>query len=435
MRPRRTGPLAVLAIACAATTVPAAHAADFTLARTPTPAFAAISEPRLSIDPAGVITVAWADESGTVFARTRTPGGDWGPATVLGEGLSSVESVASGANGTAAVAWLSSERQMVVSRRSPDGTWSEPVPLAPQVPQFDMTGGPGEQPVAVWAVRDEVRTSSPNPDGSWSEPAVLWRQGSVSKLTATTSARGEVILTWIATVPRRGRFVELIRVATRDASGQWRVRPDVSRGTGPDAVIGGTPDVATNTRGDIVLSWIWQPPRGVPGKVRIVRRSPSGRWSAPRSVADSTVQDTSGAASAIALDQRGRATIVWRQRLRVLDYELRAALCSVANRCSRSTRVALPGRRGALGQGVVVSASGRASIYWTPEGPAAKSAVVTSVRGNSGRWGRPRTVSPYSGWSPLFPTAIRTANTPAGTVMAWAGARGLWRVEVATSRR
>jgi RTX calcium-binding nonapeptide repeat (4 copies) len=280
--------------------------------RISTPALATES-PRVAMDKAGNAVAVWQRSSGhdsVVQAAIRPAGGAWSrPEDLSGPGEVAFNAdVAAKAGQMTAVWTVLRERRTVVesSSRMVAGSWAPVQTISPPV---------GNTSAAVVAVDDHgaavaswrwsdgaflvVQAAVRSKDGVWSAPEVLSGPGrSASLPRVAMDASGDAVVTWL----RNNGSWTAAQVASRTAAGDWEAIHNLSERGGNARQL----DLAMNSRGDVVVTWIQSQLRAGANLWSSFRPAGSRRWS--RVPVNATWY---GLDARVALDEQGNATGVW----------------------------------------------------------------------------------------------------------------------------
>lgn len=208
----------------------------------------------------------------------------------------------------------------------------------------------------------------------WSAPTALTPRDGASYGAVDVAVRdGRALVAWVrAPAGTRGRARTW--VATRgSARARWsRPRPVSGSGTA-------TPRVGLNARGDAVVAWT-----SGPRIVAATRRGPAGRWAAaPVAGTAAGVQGTR-----VAIDRRGRPTVLWSERDGDgFTVRVAARTSARAGWSSRPPRIATPGPD----PPAIALSRGGALVAWTDD------AGTRMARTASGMFERPRLVAEDTG--------------------------------------
>jgi hypothetical protein len=172
---------------------------------------------------------------------------------------------------------------------------------------FDAAAGPDGTVVAAWTKttggRSQVVASVRPPGGSFSAPEDLGAPGGGFPEVAV-DGRGTAIVVWEQQV---GTSVKLtIQQSTRPAGGSFSVPQDLSAFTDESRF----PDVATNSRGDTLVTWTNRTVS--PNFVEAVGRPAGGTFSTHLRVSPATAVDAVDSQAAVGED--GSGMVVWERQ-------------------------------------------------------------------------------------------------------------------------
>jgi RTX calcium-binding nonapeptide repeat (4 copies) len=280
--------------------------------RISTPALATES-PRVAMDKAGNAVAVWQRSSGhdsVVQAAIRPAGGVWSePEDLSGPGEVAFNADVAAKAGKMTAVWnVLRERRTVVesSSRMVAGPWA---------PAQTISAPVGNTSAAVVAVDDQgtavaswrwsdgaflvVQAAVRSKDRVWSAPEVLSGPGrSASLPRVAMDASGDAVVAWL----RNNGSWTAAQVAYRTAAGDWEPTHNLSERGGNARQL----DLAMNSRGDAVITWIQSQLRAGWNLWSSLRPAGSRRWS--RVPVNATWY---GLDARVALDDQGNATAVW----------------------------------------------------------------------------------------------------------------------------
>jgi Ca2+-binding RTX toxin-like protein len=273
----------------------------------------ATESPRVAMDKAGNALAVWQRSTGhdsVVQAAIRPAGGVWSePEDLSGPGEVAFNADAAAKAGRMIAVWtvLRERRTVVVSSsRTVAGSWS---------PVQTISGPVGNTSAAVVAVDDQgaavaswrwsdgaflvVQAAVRSKDGLWSAPEVLSGPGrSASLPQVAMDASGDAIVAWL----RYNGSWTAAQLAYRTAAGDWEAIHNLSERGGNARRL----DLAMNSRGDAVVTWIQSQLRAGADLWSSFRPAGSRRWS--RVPINATWYRLD---ARVALDEQGNATAVW----------------------------------------------------------------------------------------------------------------------------
>jgi Ca2+-binding RTX toxin-like protein len=273
----------------------------------------ATESPRVAMDKAGNAVAVWQRSSGhdsVVQAAIRPAGGVWSePEDLSGPGKVAFNADVAAKAGKMTAVWnVLRERRTVVesSSRMVAGPWA---------PAQTISAPVGNTSAAVVAVDDQgtavaswrwsdgaflvVQAAVRSKDGVWSAPEVLSGPGrSASLPRVAMDASGDAVVAWL----RNNGSWTAAQVAYRTAAGDWEAIHNLSERGGNARQL----DLAMNSRGDAVITWIQSQLRASANLWSSLRPAGSRSWS--RVLVSAAWY---GLDARIALDEQGNATAVW----------------------------------------------------------------------------------------------------------------------------
>lgn len=273
----------------------------------------ATESPRVAMDKAGNAIAVWQRSTGhdsVVQAAIRPAGGTWSePEDLSGAGEVAFNADVAAKAGQMTAVWTAlRERRTVVesTSRKVAGSWSPVETISPPV---------GNTSAAVVAVDDQgdaiaswrwsdgaflvVQAAVRSKEGVWSAPEVLSGPGrSASLPRVAMDASGDAVVAWL----RNNGSWNAAQIAYRTAAGEWEEVHNLSERGGNARQL----DLAMNSRGDAVITWIQSQLRGGANLWSSLRPAGSRRWS--RVPLNATWY---GLDARVAVDEQGNATAVW----------------------------------------------------------------------------------------------------------------------------
>lgn len=313
-----------VALFAAPSAVAAPWAAPLTVDES-TPATLEATAPQISGDGAGNLTAAWiAGGSSTraVYAASKPRGGAWSPPKqVSGDVPFGITDLTlSVSDGGAAIAGWNERRtyRTVVVRSSTrltaTATWGEPIDVQPAAPAGSAVPStdayalglvPGGA-VAVWH-RQFVEENGGDVVGDESKGSHLPFAGAAPwQVEPTPSIRRPKLgvdssgTATLVDVAADGS----VTASTRAAQGTWSAPTTIATAEGGPT---GAASLAVNARGEAVVAFVRD--AGVVSEVRVARRSDTGTWTAPSTLAVAAGNGLFDAEAAI--DPTGRVTVTW----------------------------------------------------------------------------------------------------------------------------
>ncbi|MFL6287260.1 MAG: hypothetical protein ACJ73L_02600 [Actinomycetes bacterium] len=276
--------------------------------------------PTVVVTPAGTAIAVWIERSQRVMASSRSVGTpSWSvPVTVANNGF--YANVATYGSDSAVITWQGFDKNsdaVIRARTVHNGvTWGQRdlvsrwvrhggVPVALTVAAND-----DGKTLIAWTRRDKVRAAYGTVGGTWSEPHTFRDIDSYSyDAVANVRPSGEADLVFPAN--RSGRLSTL-RAYHMNTSKEWQGETVAKFATGLHAS-GKTFDVAINSRGDAVATWMRRSRQAQSFGIHASYRSAEGTFSTPRLIATGAhtpvaAIDRAGAASVAFLETRDSAT-------------------------------------------------------------------------------------------------------------------------------
>jgi hypothetical protein len=251
----------------------------------------------LAADDAGDMLAVWtgtdSSRDGFLEASVRAQGGAWSPpvplASVMGE--VSVSPPAVSASGEATVVWVEETRtgkravhRIDVRTYRPGSGWGPVTTLAADAGSAQVRGGlpvpqvvldREGQPLVAFNLkrpdgREYVQLTVRRSDGQWDAPRIVARTARCDELVLRTDERGETLLAWsrhVTDSPEAGWIETLIL----NARGARESTPFIDSGPEADGLA-----LATDARGDAVITWNRVLPDGEGQGPLLVRPRPAG---------------------------------------------------------------------------------------------------------------------------------------------------------------
>jgi hypothetical protein len=308
------------------------------------------------------------------------------PTDVVGD-----PSVAVNASGAQAAAWYDQAAdgtQFVHVRTSANGqTWSAATTLGGGVSPA-VALAPDGRAVAVWEglppITGTIQASVRPPNGSWSTPVTVSTDAGPPLIGV--DARGNAIAVWAASSG--------IETASLAAGGTWTAVHNLASG-------GRSADLAVNASGAVIVAWA-----GSGGTIVTDSGTVLGGFAAPVTVAPAAYRQGS---PAVALNDAGQASLVWRGRTTVL-----AATRSAGGAWSATSQL-IANASGSVD--TAIDGSGNAVAAFVHYNAATGTfPVYASQRPAGGAWGTAALLSTLNDYAP----APQAVADPAGTVVvAW----------------
>jgi hypothetical protein len=259
------------------------------------------SPPQVAIDPAGDVTVVWADESEfphQLRGVDKPAGGEWSePESISPPGDDAREpQLAVARSGEAFAAWCSGcggsnyGGVVRVASRAPGGSWTPPQDLSPSTrtargPRIAVD--PAGDVTAAWYFKSSARVQAAYrpAGGSWGSPLPLSEEGAEVKdpPAIAVDAGGDAIVAWEAVVKDVG-ITPVAQAAVRPRGSGWNPPATLSPPGGGEAR---TPVAAIDSAGNGLVVWraayegglravdyIAKPAPGPPPTPRLTRTAP-----------------------------------------------------------------------------------------------------------------------------------------------------------------
>jgi hypothetical protein len=269
------------------------------------------TEMQMSVNRRGAVLVTWIEPT-TYRARAlyRTAGGSWDkPITFTTrtwfEGIGGTV----GRRGQALVTYPSSAGRVVAVRRV-DGRWRKPIPLpvrpSPQ-PMYAIAQSSYKTYLAWRTDRNAIRVGELTNRGWQSSRRVANNVTDTWSLQANASADGSGLVFWT-----RGPFATAepfsLHGVRRESEGPWQ-SPKVLIPEG----VANAPEVTSNRRGDLLLSWLGPGREGATYDVEpYVMYLPNGHnWSEAVDIGAGTGSNTGNGTPQVALAHDSRALVLW----------------------------------------------------------------------------------------------------------------------------
>lgn len=238
----------------------------------------ALEPPSLVADGSGNVTAVWDElesfvaypETGTnlVVTASKAPSGEWTTPELVDEGQNASATQASDGTLTILYARERSESagyDMLATTRSPGGDWTAPLTLAssdtPSAPTpRSVSDGEGNV-TAAWSSCASaeagnhcvIEASAKQASGSWSQTAIVDQQTLEAawfrSLRLAVGGNGEVTAVW-SVGPYEWTATRTVRTARRTPSGGWESPATIAL-----APAGGGVEVAADGVGNVVASW------------------------------------------------------------------------------------------------------------------------------------------------------------------------------------
>ena len=285
--------------------------------------------------PDGSITVVWIAIPRKTFvaqARTRPPGGTFGPSVTFSAGTRDVDDlrVAVGGDGATTVAW--SEKRGLFARggiarastRPPGGSFAAPATLSTNganASGLEVAAGPDGTTTVVWSAAktggtNAVQASTRPPGGVFGAPVTVFDGGRrVEELDVAAGRDGTTAVTWetpefrnfrsgsggVATV---GAFNTAVQVSIRPPAGSFGAPTTLSiKGTDSS-----NPRVVIADDGTVTM--VWEAYNFVGVIVQASSRPQGGLFRAPVNVSR---EGQAGALPEVVMTPNGLTTVVWRR--------------------------------------------------------------------------------------------------------------------------
>lgn len=272
--------------------------------------------PIAAMNAAGRAGAVWSGPTGSLdAARLEAGARQWGPvARLVAATGGGPAAIALGPGGDALAGWQGSfaappEGQIQLAASPPGaGPWSAPQAVSVEVARSPRLAIGRDEALAIWSGRESaglpIEVAVRSPDGSWSAPLPLSRPGvAAASPSVAVDAAGNAVAVWIE---------DAVMVAERPAGGAFGAPVAVSapgifpRQFGREQ----PPQIVLGTGGRAAIAW-----RRVvaPGRfaVEATSRARPGRWRAPRRISPGAGRSVSQIA--LAGDARGRLAIGWIQ--------------------------------------------------------------------------------------------------------------------------
>lgn len=186
----------------------------------------ATAGPSLAVTPAGEAFAIWLEGSSVLVARGDLEQGRWDPAVTLGNDAGSGAAISVNSAGDAFAAWtLVGASGIEAAMRTPAGTWQTEDAHVDNGPTAATAGpdvalAPDGTAVALWVASGMSRYALRSPDGTWSRPLPIAAADSAEPRIAM-DPRDDAIATWV----QGGRLVAAVRPAT---PGAWQPSLELS---------------------------------------------------------------------------------------------------------------------------------------------------------------------------------------------------------------
>jgi hypothetical protein len=328
------------------------------------PAGASGSAASIASDGAGNIAVVWRESNGdtsSIRAAVRTAGGVWQPSQRLSTPAAATESpkIAMDSLGNAVAVWQrSSGHDSVVEAaiRPAGGTWSEPqdLSLPGEVAYNADVAASAGRVTAIWEVLRERRTiiesSSRMVTGSWA-PAetVSGPLGNASEPKLAMDAQGGAVGVWRWS---DGSFL-VVQAAVRSEHGSWSP-PEVLSGPGRSA---SQPHVAMDAEGNAVVGWLRY--NGSWVAAQVTQRPAGGSWEVPHNLSE---RGANAGGLDLAMNSRGDAVVTWVQGRFASNADLWSSFRPAGS--SGWARVGVTQAWSGLQARVALDAQGNATAVW-----------------------------------------------------------------------
>ena len=331
-------------------------------------------DPQVALASDGRAVVVWTEDSAghaRVVAAERGTDGGWAAPVALsaaGDRPTSGQQVSMNDHGLAVATWTRNGR-VLVAVRSTAGVWTAPAQVSGKghgsFPQVAVTQG--GRAYVVWeqvsGTHEQVRVVRRDSHGTWSAPAVLpTGVGDAQYPVVAVDALGRATVVWQRMWADGGRTAVL---TARFSGGRWSPTATLSapkRNAGP-------PLLATNDRGDAVVTWSGRESGAV--VVLGVVRPPTRAWGPVRTIATGSLGD-------LALDRSGVAVVAWTA---VVGSDVRIGLSSRPAGGSWQVGVVPPWTADLQTTAPQVAAGGGSvSLAWVTD-------RVEAVRSDAGAWG------------------------------------------------
>jgi hypothetical protein len=240
---------------------------------------AAVAAPTLSVDRSGTVTAAWDElespvmyedgaEPAVLLVKTafKPAAGEWSSPELIDEGTN--PSITAAPDGTLTVVYArelsdSDGFEVLATTRSPGAGWTEGHRLstAPTTAPTPQTVSDGEGRVtSAWSfcateaagTHCVIEAAAKQANGSWTETEIVDQQApeaeGLGSLRLAVGGNGDVAAVW--GVGRYGSTARAVRTARRTPSGGWESPSTIARAPG-----GGVANVAADGLGNLVASW------------------------------------------------------------------------------------------------------------------------------------------------------------------------------------
>jgi hypothetical protein len=248
--------------------------------------------------------------------------------------------------------------------------------------------------IAVWIRRgdhdDDIVQAGIRPARSrvWRAPRDLSAPGAhVCHPQVAVNRHGDAIVAWVRS---NGRH-DSVQVAVRPAASRtWRAADDLVP-TGRDA---NAPQVAIDARGDATVVWQRSDANGLHYIQSATRRAASGTWQQPQNL---STPGPNALGPRLAIDERGDAIAVWRYAVGA-THVIQAAVRAPSGGAWLPAQRVSPAGDDAYTPQVALDARGDATVVWRNRPYASRPVVRATTRAAaSGRWHAARTLSALGG--------------------------------------
>ncbi len=199
--------------------------------------------PQVAVDAAGDAVALWATSGGSVQAATLPAGGTWSVPVTLGTGVTL--NLAVNPAGAILAGWTTSPHEIVVSAGTVTGGWSAPVTLGPATAYkqlgVHLTLAANGQGVALWTGGNGVQAATRSPGGTWTAPVILAPSSSTVASGLAADGTGNAVALLIKTVLNGSTLSYSLETARHSLGGGWTALTQLAAESSQSGKIAATP--------------------------------------------------------------------------------------------------------------------------------------------------------------------------------------------------